>query len=37
MTFVQQCTLPDQTPVGTKKVVKEDLLTSFGYKRPQND
>jgi hypothetical protein len=37
MTSVQQCTLPDQTPVGTKKVVKEDLLSSFGYKRPQND
>ncbi|HHX14781.1 MAG TPA: cadherin repeat domain-containing protein, partial [Fibrobacter sp.] len=35
MTFTQQCTLPDQTPVGTKKVVKEDFLSSFGFKRPQ--
>ena len=33
MLFEQRCALPDQTPIGKKKKVFEDWLSSFGYKR----
>jgi len=33
MLFEQRCALPDQTPIGKKKKVFENWLSSFGYKR----